>query len=185
MSGILQPLTDVITRIQTSMPQLLMVRVWNNQIRFLRERKEEAIPFPCAFVEIQAPQEYTQLGMGFHEAPIVFSIHLVHEFYDAMDGTLEQDLAIFALRDQCIRYLTGYQPTACSVLFMISESQQFDHDNLYEYVIQFKCSFIDSKGSPLDVGRPEYISSTPPTLEQVTVSQGIPAYVKDNSIYRI
>jgi hypothetical protein len=92
----------------------------------------------------------------------------VHEYLNE-DGTFEQDLEIFDLRDKILALLSQYQPTACSPLACISEEQDFDHDNLYHYILSFITNFTDSKASPYDIGRGIFIESEPPTTLELNV----------------
>jgi hypothetical protein len=177
MAGIKAPIQDILTRLtslqvvnqnQATVP--LYARIWNNQLRI---KKEDiyAIPYPCAFVELVSPINYDRILNGLSEADLIIRIHLAHEFYDAQDGTFEQDLLIFDLRDKIVTLLSNYQPTACGVMFLNAEQQEYDHDNVYHYIIDFKCGFIDSKGSPYDPGAGVYIDSAPPTALVVTAQK--------------
>lgn len=177
MPGIKQPLQDVMSRLTTLQVQnqdyqfvSLYTRIFNNQIKRQREGKEYAIPLPACFVEVIAPDTFDRIGNGFSESDLVFRLHLVHWFTDAQDGTFEQDLIIFDLRDSVIALMSNFRPTACNELFLISESQDYDHDDVYVYLLEFKCGFIDSKGSPYDTGRTDiYIDKAPPTDLNLTV----------------
>src|SRR5438445_560828 len=102
MSGIKQPINDVLAKLATlqvvnqdleTVP--LYTRLFNNQINRLKDGKGIAFPLPAAFVEVPAPENYVRLLNGVAEAEIIFRIHLVHWFIDAQDGTYDQDLLIF------------------------------------------------------------------------------------------
>ena len=156
MSGIRPAIQDILTKLSAvavtnadGYATTLYSRLWNNQLRDLEGDKGYAWPMPAAFVEVVSPVSYDILGLGFRSADIGIKIHLIHEFLN-QDGTFEQDLTIFDLRDQIIKGLSQYCPTACGALNCISESNDSDHDNLVHYVMEFVCNFIDSKGSPLE-----------------------------------
>jgi hypothetical protein len=186
MAGIKQPIQDVLTLLATmqvtnNTNQLvnLQPRIWNNQLS--RERTGESYDFlkPAVFVEIINNVQYAMLGQGFQSADVGWKIHLIHEMYDAEDGTFDQDLAVFDLRDQIVALLSLYQPTACGPLVRTSEGQDYDHDNLYHYVIDFVCNFIDSKGSSWDPSAGKYVNSNPPTALQINetyADEGLPDY---------
>ncbi|MEB0262921.1 hypothetical protein [Mucilaginibacter sp. 10I4] len=149
----------------------LYTRVFNNQIKRQKEGTIQAYPLPAAFVEIIKPSNYNRLLNGVSESDIVFCIHLQHWFTDAQDGTFDQDLAIYDLRDQTIAKLSGFRPTACSNLFLTSESPDYDHSDVNVYLVEFTAGFIDSKGSKYDEGRPEYVNSNPPTTLDLEISK--------------
>ena len=165
MSGIVSPLTDVISKLATlavvnqdKKTAQLYARVWNNQFQLLQAGQIEAFPLPCAFVEVVAPNKYNQLGGGITESDITFRIHLGMEQLDTGDGTMEQNLKIFALRDSVITLLTYFEPTACSPLMHTVDEQDYYHSNMYHYILSFICSYIDKPGDQtvpqIDYGPP-------------------------------
>lgn len=177
MPGIKDALQDISTQLTTmqvvnqdSGAVPLYVRIWNNQVRYEKEGKLAVYPKPAAFIEVVSPATYQVMGQYYRNADISFRIHLVHEFMDAGDGTMEQDLVIFGLRDQLIALLSGYTPSGCGPMNCMVESQEYDHDNIYEMVLDFVCNFTDAKGSPLDTGRTVYTQSVPPTALDLEVT---------------
>lgn len=143
MAGIKAPINDLLTYLSTG-TSFSYVRVWNNQFQWMEEKSIEAFPFPCIFIETILPND--NAGLGFTVADVVFRIHIGQTEYDAVDGTMEQNLSIFYLRDEVITLLTYKELTACSGLQKINEEQDYSHTNVYHYIIDFKCSFVDSKG---------------------------------------
>ncbi len=140
----------------------LYAHVWNNHVDMEKSGAIEAYPKPAAFIEIGSPVVYENIGVNCRGADLNIILHLVHEFYN-QDGTMEQDLEIFDLRDKVLAAITGFQPTACGPLVSTSETQDFDHDNVYHFILNFTCHFIDSKGSEYDAGRNVYVEKDPPT----------------------
>jgi hypothetical protein len=149
----------------------LYVRIWNNQPQKQKSGKIQAYPLPAAFVEVIKPTKFKPLLNGASESDLVWRIHLQHWFTDAQDGTMEQDLLIFDLRDQVLATLNLYKPTSCGNLMFSDEGQDFNHDDIYVYLVEFTCSFIDSKGSPYDPGRTDYQNSTPPSNLVINVTE--------------
>lgn len=181
MAGIKNCLQDISTKLATlqvanqdgqTVP--LYVRIFNNQIRYEKDGKGTIYPKPAAFIEVVSPATYEVIGQMYRSCDLGLRIHLAHEFMDAADGTMEQDLVIFAIRDAVIALLTGYAPTGCGPLNCMMETQDYEHDNVYEMVLEFVCNFTDAKGSPLDDGRNVYTPSVPPLTLEVdeTTSQG-------------
>jgi hypothetical protein len=160
MAGIKATITDLLARLET-ITDFKLVRVWNNQLKMLD--KLEAIPFPAAFLEIVAPEQLLSIGAGVTAGDLKIRIHVCHDHYDSQDGTMGQDLDIFDLKDKVVKSLSSYAPTACSALQRTGESQNYDHDNLYEYLVEFATHMIDSKGSKYDPATTTYIDSAPLT----------------------
>jgi len=165
MAGIKDAITSLMAKIATD-TTYKMVRVWNNQLQFLESQQIESIPFPCAFVEVLMPNNYTQLALGITESDITFRVHIGQVEYDAGDGTMEQNLSIFGLRDAMIGNLTYFEPTACSHLMKVAENQDYSHTDVYHYTIDFICSFIDDKG---DETRGQ-TTAGPPTLLETDIT---------------
>lgn len=123
------------------------VQIWNNQLQQLADGSTYSFPMPCAFIEILTPTNYLPLGGGYSVSDLVIRIHIGHEEYDAGNGNFEQNTNVFTLRDAIIGHLNNYQPVACSSLMKGAELQDFEHTNIYHYIVEFKTAFIDSVGS--------------------------------------
>lgn len=192
MAGIKQPLQDILARLATiqvtnqdgkTVP--LYARVWNNQIEQERSGETYLYPKPAAFIEISGPITFEEVGKNLRSSEIVFIIHLVHEYYN-QDGTFEQDLVIFDIRDQVIASLSQFRPASCSMLVAVMEQADHDHDNLYHYTMSFTTTFMDSKGSPYDTGRGIYIDKEPPTDLQIIAVKGTsPIFTPIDQPYKI
>lgn len=181
MAGIKQPLQDLLAKLTTlqvvngdGSTVNLYTRVWNNQIRYEADGTLYNFPKPAVFIEVVSPATFEILGQGYRSSDISFRIHLTHENYNN-EGTFEQDLLIFSLRDSVIALLTGYRPTNCGPLNAMSEQQDFEHSNVYHYIIDFVTNFTDTVGSKLDSEHPDkYIDSVPPTVPVITVTKSAP-----------
>lgn len=175
MAGIRQPIQDILTRLQTlqvvngdGKTVNMYARVWNNQIKRLADQTGYTFPMPAAFLEVINSPQFAELGLGFQSADIGWRVHIAHEFYDAQDGTMDQDLTIFDLRDKVVGLLSLSKPTGCGTMARVAETYDYDHGNVYELIIDFICNFTDSKGSPWDPYPGKFIDSIPPTGLQVT-----------------
>jgi hypothetical protein len=151
MAGIKQPIIDILTRIATlqvtnksGQTMALRPRIWNNQLSLEKAGQYIDYQKPAVFLEVINNVLYDELGYGVQSADVGWRIHVIDEFYDAQDGTFEQDLQIFDLRDQLVALLSLFEPTACGPLVRTAEGQDYDHDNLYHYTIDFICNFTDS-----------------------------------------
>lgn len=164
MSGIRQPIEDVMTRIRTELPQFLTVRIWNNQVDAEYNGDYQAYAKPACFVEVMNDVTWEQLSEGYSAADLGFRFHIVHEFYDDQAGNFEQDLIIFDLRDALISKFMLYKPVGCGHMTKISETMDYDHPNIYHMLVDFVTHFIDDKGAK------QYIETTPPTDIELTAS---------------
>lgn len=169
MAGIKQPLQDILT-VLSGIPVVnndgntttMHARIWNNQIDRELEGDSYVYPKPACFVEVVSPAVFEQLGQGYVTSDLGIVVHLVHEYYN-QDGTFDQDLLVFDLRDKIMQYLALYKPTGCSQLTYTGEQQDYDHSNIYHYLLSFTCNFIDSNASPYAPGRGVYVEKEPPT----------------------
>jgi hypothetical protein len=156
MAGIVDAYTSLIAKIKSinitnnaNQQQPFFCHIWNNQFDGEVDddgNKKYSIPLPAALIEILNPQPRADIGLGITAGDITFRIHIGMEQLDAGDGTMEQNLAIFTLRDALITLLTDFMPTACSEMQLISEEQDYSHTNFYHYILDFRTHFIDSKG---------------------------------------
>ena len=189
MSGIKPAIQDVLTRLnditdENGITLLPTVRIWNNQLVHLRRGEYPAFGNPAAFVEVTNDTGYQQLGgPGIQTAEIRFSIHVLHEWYDAQDGTFEDDLAVFDVRDQVVKALSYFMPAGCNEMVRTAETVDNDHDNLYHLVIHFVTNIIDGtvydnlqtayteKAAPTDLQLDSYIADRLVYSNQYTVAQ--------------
>lgn len=184
MAGIRQPVEDILALLSTldvtnqdGNAAKLYARVWNNQVKYETNGTTYNFAKPAAFLEVLNSPQFGELGQYIQGADLGWKVHLVHEFYN-QDGTMEQDLTIFDLRDSIVALLSGYEATACGPLVRTSEYQDYEHSNIYHYVIDFVCHFIDSKGSPQDAGAGKLIIK-PPTTDiemDITKLSSVPDY---------
>jgi len=146
MAGISDVYSSLLGRIRSTTP-IPFVHIWNNQLQQLEDGDTYVFPFPNAFVEVIAPTNYDPIGQGYATGELTVRIHIGHEEYDAGGGNYEENVNVFTYRDLIINKLNSFQPTACSSLMKVSETQDFVHTNVYHYIIEFRCAFIDSRGS--------------------------------------
>jgi len=181
MAGIKAPLQDLLTRLETltvtngdGNTVNLYARIWNNQIRFEADGSLYNFPKPAAFVEVVSPVTFETIGQGYQSADVGFMIHLATECFNE-EGTQEQNLLIFDLRDAIRALLTGFRPTGCGPLNVATEQQDYEHTQVYHYILGFVANFTDTTGSKLDANHPDaYVDSTPPTDLILQVSKTAP-----------
>lgn len=158
----------------------LYATIWNNQLSYIKDGKQHNIPFPAAFVEFISPVAYEQLGVGVVNAELGINIHIIAEQFDSGDGFYDQNLTIFDIRDAVLHSVRGSQLTGCSSLMFVGENQDYDHDNLYHYIISFVTNYIDSNFSEYDPSSTEKTTYGPPTSLELVASKSneVPTTIK-------
>lgn len=138
------------------------VAVWNDQLNRMENAEGLSLPFPALYVEI-IPQEYNALALGVTSSDLSIRLHVCHQQLDAGDGTFDQNLDVFDLRDKTKIKFQLFKPSNCGSMIQVGEEQDYEHGNVYHYILEFKTHFIDTKGSPLDPTDGTWIEHEPPT----------------------
>lgn len=146
MAGIVDVFNDLIARVKVTIPEFKFVHIWNNQLAQMEEGSIYSFPFPNCFIEVVPPNDYTPIGRGYSTGELVVRFHIGHEEYDAGGGNFEQNVNVFTYRDKIVNKFNNYQPIATSSLMRVSEGQDYVHTNIYHYIVEFRCAFIDSLG---------------------------------------
>jgi hypothetical protein len=123
-------------------------QTWNNQLGHIRGATTDnyGFPMPAVFIEIINDDPIEQLGAGYQFIPLMIRMHILHEFLNATDtdnGILDNDMTIFALRDGCFQQLNKFIPPGCMEMVRISETQDFEHDNVYHFIQDYRTNFVD------------------------------------------
>ena len=147
-------------RIRNDFPQFQTVRIWNNQTRYNADGQYPDFAKPACFVEVLNGVSWDALPGGITSADLGFVFHIVHEYYDAQDGTFEQDLPVFQLRNAIVKAFTLYKPTGCGPMTLVTDEQDANHTNIYEYMVGFVTHFLDDTGAPTTID-----ATMPGTLE--------------------
>lgn len=135
-------ISDILNRITTA-TSIKYARIFNNQFKEVEAGNYYSFPFPCAFVELQ----YASAGYGV-TSDIKVRIHIGHQELDAMDGTLDQNFNVYTLRDEVVSKLSGFEARGGSVFMQTGDEWDYRHGNVYEWVVEFTCSFFDSSKFP-------------------------------------
>ncbi len=125
----------------TSLTIFKEVMVYNAQVDRIRAG---LISFntPTLFIEIR--QYNTEnLGRNINTTDLSIRMHIVMTELDAGNGTLDQNLNIFQIRDTLNKLIINYTPPTCSAISYTNEFQEYKHTNLYHYVSYYKCHYFD------------------------------------------
>lgn len=176
-SIIKQSIQDMLTAL-TNTAQFNFVAVWNNHVERL-DGTGYSFNSPAAFVELENLTPM-RLATGVTSTDTIVRIHIVHYELAAADGTLDQNLNVFDYRDAVKVAFTGLKVTNFSALQYYAEQQDYDHSNVYHYIIEFIGNFVDTKGSPYDPDSTEWIETTPPTALDLTITFNPDPFLKGN-----
>ena len=152
MANIKAPIADILN-ILTAIPGIVHVNIWNKQIGHEAEGKLYDFPKPALFLEAINKPAYAELGQGYKTADVGFRIHLVHEFYDDQLGNFERNLPVFDFAAAVDAAVSFQEPTGCGPLTLKAEGQDYDHTQIYHYVLEFTANFINTTASKYDTGK--------------------------------
>jgi hypothetical protein len=161
----------------SAMPQF--VQLWNNQLESLKAKDTEenimySFSLPALFIEF-LNLETEQLGNGNQVyANLVVRIHILHRLEDAGDGTLEQNLAVLGLRDAVQTALQNFRPAGASEFIRQKQEMDYNHNNVYHYIIDYGCTYIDTLTSqPVDG-----VTTSESIIPEIESSYNPPPFIK-------
>ena len=153
-----------------TVPDFKTIRVFNNQFELLESGEYEGVFCNAAFIEIINDQPAIQLGRGYQLFdPIIVRIHIGHEFYDG--DNMDEDLDVFDLKDKVYQVLQKFEPDGAVAFCRTAEGQDYDHANVYHYIMDFTTNYIDGLMKEPVNG----VQSIPPTELVLNASLNIPA----------
>ena len=114
------------------------VRMYRNEL--LRESEENNFPpLPACMIEL-LPSNYMELSNGVQCYELTVRLHILFESYK------DEDTDIFALVDQTYAKIQGksYGNSVCAFGKMKrrNEEQNFDHDNVQDYIQDYDCGTV-------------------------------------------
>ena len=130
---------EILTQLRL-IPELQLVTIWNNQFDYLEDGKSYSFPLPCAFVEIIS-DNFGQLGDRYQGVDIEVNIHIGQEFYNG--NNMDENFSIYQLRDKVVKNLSLYKASKTGHFMKEREQQDYDHNNVYHYIISYKVHWID------------------------------------------
>jgi len=128
---------------------ILYVRMWNNQLDLVQAGKMELFGHPACFIEFGSAS-IQQLGEGRQLFdPLTFKIHILDWQLDAGDGTFEQNLEVYDLKDLIFAAIQKFQPgltdqtDKVGSCIRIAEYQDYKHAGVYHYIQEYKTTYVD------------------------------------------
>jgi hypothetical protein len=126
------------------------IHVWNNQLELIDQSKTYETQYPACFIEFD-PQEIRQLGAGYQSFDLLLRFHIIHQLTDAEDGTMEQNLDVFALKTRVFKLIQKFEPPSASMFIRNREIPDHRHGRLYEFTQEYKTEYIENTAAePID-----------------------------------
>lgn len=139
----------------STVTELNEILIWNNQLDRLKDDSEDGskiynLNLPVLYVEFVSPMEIQQIGIGVRiYDPLYLRLHLLHRLEDAMDGTFEQNLEVFDLKQKIYLALQKSENSKAVALITQSEEQDYSHTNIYHFIMTFMTNYVeDSRQEP-------------------------------------
>lgn len=120
-------------RIET-LAALKYVALWNNQ--FERENENVAFNYPCCFIEFADSTYVDDLNLR-QRGTLMINIHLGFESYKTEDTTILQ------LKQDLNELIHGWSTPNNTKFLRRSETQNFDHTNIQDYIISYQVTGLD------------------------------------------
>lgn len=126
-------------------------RMWNNQLERVMKGEMQLFDMPAVFIEfITSDTNGSSMGGGVQIFnPVIFKLHILHKQYDAGDGTFEQNLDVYDLKDLIYKKVYKLQPgltdetNPIGSCIRISEEQDYQHHIVYHYIQTYQTTFVD------------------------------------------
>lgn len=133
-------------RLESLAPSVKFIHVFNNQFELTESGKMYSFPFPCCFIEFVNDQPVQQLGNGIQiYNPLIIKIHIGNNQADAADGTMEQDLSVFDLKQEVYAALQKFEPSGAIPFIRTNETQDYNHTNIYHFIQEYTTSYVDQQ----------------------------------------
>ena len=146
-------------------PSIKFIAMWNNQLMDLTDGKNYSFRMPAVFIEFVSPTPIGSIGNNVQiYEPLEVKIHILHEQYDAKDGTMDCNLDVFTFKQSIYKALQLFQAANTSVFDRQSEEQDYDHSNIYHYIQSYMIAMVDND-MPLPIDGTE---NEPPHTTEIT-----------------
>lgn len=141
---------------------LSYIRMWIDQQSKIMAGKFEDFPKPAIFPEFMGPMQIQQLGNGSRlYEPLNIRMHYIYEFYDAMDGTMGQNLTVLDFADDVYKVFQDWMPDKMTinnieyqitvgVMQIVADNQDPQPGQIYHFMQDYVTTWLDdSKNRPV------------------------------------
>lgn len=133
-----------------SLPIFNTINIFNNQINRMEDGSGYSFNYPAVFVETEIINT-ERYGMGYNAYDVWLIIHLVDEMLDDTLGNLDRNIQVFEYRDLVIQSIDGWSATQSGTILYENGKQDYDHTNLYHYVLNFKAHIVDPTSNKMPI----------------------------------
>jgi len=156
---------DLKQRIST-LAALKYVALWNNQF----EREDVNVPFgyPCCFIEFADTSYVDDLNLR-QRGTLQINIHLGFESYKT------EDTDILQLKQDLNELIHGWSTINNTKFLRRSETQNFDHTNIQDYIISYQVTGLDISSVNLptvDADVNTLVLNVDPIIDNTTIRTG-------------
>jgi hypothetical protein len=156
---------DLKQRIST-LAALKYVALWNNQF----EREDVNVPFgyPCCFIEFADTSYVDDLNLR-QRGTLQINIHLGFESYKT------EDTDILQLKQDLNELIHGWSTPNNTKFLRRSETQNFDHTNIQDYIISYQVTGLDVTSVNLptvDADVNTLVLNVDPIIDNTTIRTG-------------
>ena len=156
---------DLKQRIST-LAALKYVALWNNQF----EREDVNVPFnyPCCFIEFADTSYVDDLNLR-QRGLLQINIHLGFESYKT------EDTDILQLKQDLNELIHGWSTPNNTKFLRRSETQNFDHTNIQDYIISYQVTGLDLSSLNLpttDANVNTLVLNVAPIIDNTTIRTG-------------
>ena len=157
---------DLKQRIST-LAALKYVALWNNQ--FERENVNVPFGYPCCFIEFADTSYVDDLNLR-QRGTLQINIHLGFESYKT------EDTDILQLKQDLNELIHGWSTPNNTKFLRRSETQNFDHTNIQDYIISYQVTGLDVTSVNLptvDATVSTLILNVDPIIDNNTIRTGV------------
>lgn len=133
------------------------VALWRNQLK--REAEEMPVKFPAVFIEY-LPSNYME-----HSSKAYQTVDLTVRLHVCFESKKTEDVDIFHLIDRVHFLVQGLQASNFGNMKRRNEEQDFDHDNMQDYQMDYLV------GTGKDWGTDRRPSTTAPVTDVIITAQ--------------
>lgn len=150
--------------ILTELPEIKTVKIWNGNLDAITKGEDDPYDLPAVMIEFPDLIKWDQLGNGIQIVdPLEISFHVIQDFYDAQDGTKDNNLIIFLLTDKLRNIIQDWMPASFTitpgsaytnyagtyilpfgVFTREKEIQDKNHSNLYHFIQSYLTTWVDT-----------------------------------------
>jgi hypothetical protein len=130
--------------LETSVPTLKHVRLWNNQLEYMEAGIQVPFAFPAIFIEFQNV-EYTDLQNFQQQAEMDLILHICNEVWNTSNQ--EEQLDIFDLKDEIFASMSQIKLGKGGSVTRVREFPDNEHTNVYHLQQHWRVTYAETSAN--------------------------------------